>query len=138
MRCSEQCLEFQPKIAVLLDAAAAQDLQQRLRQANLDCEVRCGIEALEAVASLPDVDTVMAAIVGVAGLRPTLAAARAGKKMLLANKEALVTAGALLMDAVQRQRRDAAADRQRAQRDIPGAATRLRRPGRGPGCAAYC
>jgi 1-deoxy-D-xylulose-5-phosphate reductoisomerase len=95
-----QCLEFQPKIAALLDAAAARDLQQRLRQANLDCEVRCGIEALEAVASLPAVDTVMAAIVGVAGLRPTLAAARAGKKILLANKESLVTAGALLMDAV--------------------------------------
>jgi len=95
-----QCLEFQPKFAALLDAAAARDLQQRLRQANLDCEVRCGIEALEAVASLPAVDTVMAAIVGVAGLRPTLAAARAGKKILLANKESLVTAGALLMDAV--------------------------------------
>jgi len=95
-----QCLEFQPKIAVLLDAAAARDLQQRLRQASLDCEVRCGIEALEAVASQPAVDTVMAAIVGVAGLRPTLAAARAGKKILLANKESLVTAGALLMDAV--------------------------------------
>ena len=95
-----QCLEFQPKFAALLDAVAARDLQQRLRQANLDCEVRCGIEALEAVASLPAVDTVMAAIVGVAGLRPTLAAARAGKKILLANKESLVTAGALLMDAV--------------------------------------
>ena len=95
-----QCLEFRPKFAALLDAAAARDLQQRLRQANLDCEVRCGIEALEAVASLPAVDTVMAAIVGVAGLRPTLAAARAGKKILLANKESLVTAGALLMDAV--------------------------------------
>lgn len=95
-----QCLEFRPRIAVLLDAAAARDLQQRLRQADLDCEVRCGAEALEEVSSLPAVDTVMAAIVGVAGLRPTLAAARAGKKVLLANKESLVTAGALLMDTV--------------------------------------
>jgi len=96
----KQCLEFRPRIAVLLEPGPARELQQRLSQARLDCEVRCGMEALEEVASLPAVDTVMAAIVGVAGLRPTLAAARAGKKLLLANKEALVTAGALLMDAV--------------------------------------
>ena len=96
----EQCLAFRPRIAVLLEPEAAQDLQRRLAQAGVDCEVRCGPEALEAVASLPTVDTVMAAIVGVAGLRSTLAAARAGKNILLANKEALVTAGALLMDAV--------------------------------------
>jgi 1-deoxy-D-xylulose-5-phosphate reductoisomerase len=62
--------------------------------------VRCGEEALQDVAVLPQVDTVMAAIVGIAGLRPTLAAARAGKRVLLANKEALVTAGAVFMDAV--------------------------------------
>ncbi len=96
----EQCLKFRPRIAVMLEPAAAQDLQQRLRQAGLACEVLCGMGALEAVAGLPDVDTVMAAIVGIAGLRPTLAAARAGKKILLANKESLVTAGAILMDAV--------------------------------------
>ena len=96
----KQCLEFRPKFAVLLDPAAAEALRQRLSQAGVDCEVRCGMEALDEVASLPAVNTVMAAIVGVAGLRPTLAAARAGKRLLLANKEALVTAGALLMDAV--------------------------------------
>jgi 1-deoxy-D-xylulose-5-phosphate reductoisomerase len=96
----KQCLEFRPRMAVVLEAAAAHDLRQRLLQAGLACEVRTGVEALEEVASLPDVDTVMAAIVGIAGLRPTLAAARAGKKVLLANKESLVTAGAVLMDAV--------------------------------------
>jgi 1-deoxy-D-xylulose-5-phosphate reductoisomerase len=96
----EQCIRFRPRLAVVLDSAAAQDLRQKLRQAGLACEVRCGMDALEEAASLPDVDTVMAAIVGIAGLRPTLAAARAGKKVLLANKESLVTAGAILMDAV--------------------------------------
>ncbi|MBI3041504.1 MAG: 1-deoxy-D-xylulose-5-phosphate reductoisomerase [Betaproteobacteria bacterium] len=96
----KQCLEYRPRIAVVMDAAAAQDLRQRLLQAGLDCEVRCGIDALEEVACQPEVDTVMAAIVGIAGLRPTLAAARSGKKVLLANKESLVTAGAVLMDAV--------------------------------------
>jgi len=96
----KQCVAFRPSIAVMLEPAAAAELRLRVSQAGLQCEVRCGAEALEEVASLPAVDTVMAAIVGVAGLRPTLAAARAGKKLLLANKEALVTAGALLMEAV--------------------------------------
>jgi 1-deoxy-D-xylulose-5-phosphate reductoisomerase len=96
----EQCRAFQPKFAVLLEPGAARELQRRVRQAGLGCEVLSGAGALEQVASLPEVDTVMAAIVGVAGLRPTLAAARAGKNILLANKESLVTAGAVLMDAV--------------------------------------
>ena len=95
-----QCMQFRPRVAVLLDAAAADALRARLKGADVDCEVRCGAGALEEVASLPEVDTVMAAIVGIAGLRPTLAAARAGKKVLLANKESLVSAGAILMDAV--------------------------------------
>jgi len=96
----EQCLKFQPRIAVVLEPSSAEDLRRRMRQAGLGCEVLCGIEALETVAALPEVDTVMAAIVGIAGLRSTLAAARAGKRVLLANKESLVTAGPLLMDAV--------------------------------------
>jgi 1-deoxy-D-xylulose-5-phosphate reductoisomerase len=96
----KQCVAFRPAIAVMLEPAAAAELQERVSQAGLQCEVRCGTQALEEVAKLPGVDTVMAAIVGIAGLRPTLAAARAGKTILLANKEALVTAGALLMDAV--------------------------------------
>ncbi len=95
-----QCLAFQPRIAVVLEAATALDLRRRLLEAGSNCEVRWGAEALEEVASLPEVDTVMAAIVGIAGLRSTFAAARAGKKVMLANKEALVTAGAVLMDAV--------------------------------------
>jgi 1-deoxy-D-xylulose-5-phosphate reductoisomerase len=99
-----QCIEFRPRIAVMLEPAAAQGLHQRLLEAGMKCEVRSGIQALEEVASLPDVDTVMAAIVGIAGLRPTLAAARSGKKILLANKESLVTAGAVLMDAVRASR----------------------------------
>ena len=75
-------------------------LERRVRAAGLDTEVLAGARALQTVATLPEVDTVMAAIVGAAGLRPTLAAARAGKRVLLANKEALVMAGRLFMDAV--------------------------------------
>ncbi len=96
----EQCVQFKPRYAVLLDEAAAQRLQQRIATAGLDVEVLCGVAALERVASLREVDTVMAAIVGAAGLLPTLAAARAGKKILLANKEVLVMAGRIFMDAV--------------------------------------
>ena len=81
----DQCVEFRPRMAVMLDPAAAQGLQQRLLNAGVKCDIRSGIQALEDVASLPDVDTVMAAIVGIAGLRPTLEAARAGKKILLAS-----------------------------------------------------
>lgn len=96
----EQCRRFQPDLAVMLEPHAASELERRIKHAGLECTVRCGVEALEQAASLPQVDAVMAAIVGIAGLRPTLAAARAGKKVLLANKEALVTAGPILMEAV--------------------------------------
>ncbi|MBX9810918.1 MAG: 1-deoxy-D-xylulose-5-phosphate reductoisomerase [Burkholderiales bacterium] len=96
----EQCLKFKPKFAVMLEPRAAETLAVRLKQSGLECEVLSGVEALEKVASLPEVDAVMAAIVGIAGLRPALAAARCGKKILLANKESLVTAGAIFMEAV--------------------------------------
>ncbi len=96
----QQCQQFQPRYAVLLDEAAAADLRTRLSAAGLNTEVLCGVEALEQVSAAPEVDSVMAAIVGAAGLRPTLAAARAGKKILLANKETLVMAGQVFMDAV--------------------------------------
>jgi 1-deoxy-D-xylulose-5-phosphate reductoisomerase len=96
----EQCLRFRPAYAVLLDEAAAARLSGKIAAAGLATEVLYGADALERVASLPEVDAVMAAIVGAAGLRPTLAAARAGKKILLANKETLVMAGAIFMDAV--------------------------------------
>ena len=95
-----QCKQFAPTFAVLLDADAAKAFEQSIVEAGLPTRVLCGVEALEKVASLPQVDTVMAAIVGIAGLRPTLAAAASGKKLLLANKESLVTAGALFMDTV--------------------------------------
>jgi 1-deoxy-D-xylulose-5-phosphate reductoisomerase len=95
-----QCAEFRPRYAVLGDAASAAALQARLAAAGLPTEVASGVEALERMAALPEVDAVMAAIVGAAGLRPTLAAARAGKKILLANKEALVMAGPVFMRAV--------------------------------------
>lgn len=97
---AEQCLKFQPEMAVVLDPVAAQQLARRLKREGAGCAVLCGADALEHAASLPQVDTVMAAIVGIAGLRSTLAAARAGKRVLLANKESLVTAGSVLMDAV--------------------------------------
>ena len=95
-----QCQQFQPRYAVLLDDAAALQLRQQVREAGLSTEVLSGMAALEQVAVLPEVDAVMAAIVGAAGLRPTLAAARAGKKILLANKEILVMAGSVFMDAI--------------------------------------
>ncbi|MBK9160305.1 MAG: 1-deoxy-D-xylulose-5-phosphate reductoisomerase [Nitrosomonadales bacterium] len=95
-----QCLQFGPAYAVLLDESAATGLRQRLKEAGSGTEVLYGVEALEQVCVLPEVDAVMAAIVGAAGLRPTLAAAKAGKKILLANKETLVMAGNVFMDAV--------------------------------------
>ena len=97
----QQCLEFEPKIAVMNCAASAQQLREQLRQAGSDTEVESGEVALQAVTGLSEVDTVMAAIVGAAGLLPTLCAARAGKRVLLANKEALVMSGQLLVDAVE-------------------------------------
>jgi 1-deoxy-D-xylulose-5-phosphate reductoisomerase len=95
----EQCLKFRPQLAVMLEPEAARDLRQRLRVAGIACEVQSGPDALEAAAGLAEVDTVVAGIVGIAGLRPTLAAVRAGKKVLLANKESLVTSGPILMEA---------------------------------------
>ncbi|MDT8363548.1 MAG: 1-deoxy-D-xylulose-5-phosphate reductoisomerase, partial [Nitrosomonas sp.] len=79
---------------------SADKLNDKIRAIGLDTIVLAGIESLENVASLPEVDTVMAAIVGAAGIRPTLAAARAGKQILLANKETLVMAGSIFMDIV--------------------------------------
>ncbi len=96
----QQCRQFKPRYAVMLDSAAAAELRRRVREAGLDTEVLSGAAALEEVAVLPEVDAVMAAIVGAAGLRPTLAAAHAGKMILLANKETLVMAGNVFMDAV--------------------------------------
>lgn len=97
----EQCLKFAPVYAVMLDADAAERLQRKLQQAGSETEVLCGMDALEKVAAHPDVDTVMAAIVGAAGLNPAMAAALAGKRILLANKETLVMAGSLFMEAVE-------------------------------------
>jgi 1-deoxy-D-xylulose-5-phosphate reductoisomerase len=96
-----QCVQFRPARAVVGTAAAAQRLSALLRAQGVRTEVEHGEQALCAIASCAQTDTVMAAIVGAAGLAPTLAAARAGKKILLANKEALVMSGQLFMDAVQ-------------------------------------
>ena len=94
-----QCLEFSPRYAVMMDEAAATSLQQRLPE-NTVTEVLQGESGLSAVVTAPQVDVVMAAIVGAAGLPSTLAAAQAGKTLLLANKESLVMGGHLLMQAV--------------------------------------
>lgn len=96
---AELCREFSPRFAVMADAAAAEQLADLLA----DCpgtQVLGGEAGLESVASDAQCDTVMAAIVGAAGLAPTLSAVRAGKRVLLANKEALVMSGQLFMDAV--------------------------------------
>ena len=97
---AEQCRCYRPAVAAMADPAAAQRLQSLLAGMSGAPEVLAGIEGLEQVAALPQAHYVMAAIVGAAGLRPSLVAARAGKRVLLANKEALVMAGALFMDAV--------------------------------------
>jgi 1-deoxy-D-xylulose-5-phosphate reductoisomerase len=97
-RLAQQCRQFRPRYAVVLTQDKAGELRRRLD--GVQTEVLAGGEALEFVAALPEVDSVMAAIVGAAGLRPALAAARAGKRVLLANKETLVMAGRFFMDAV--------------------------------------
>ncbi len=96
----EQCVQFKPRYAVVLDEQGAVSLSEKIKTAGLPTEVLTGAPALEKVASLPEVDAVMAAIVGAAGMRSALAAARAGKRVLLANKETLVMAGHLFMEAV--------------------------------------
>lgn len=96
----EQCLEFHPEYAVLADDAKAQTLRAALTEAGCQTQVLAGPDALQQVASASEVDTVVAAIVGGAGLEPTMAAVRAGKRVLLANKEALVMSGQLFTDAV--------------------------------------
>ncbi|MCP5276462.1 MAG: 1-deoxy-D-xylulose-5-phosphate reductoisomerase [Burkholderiales bacterium] len=96
----DQCRRFNPRFAVMLAPEQAERLQQAIIRNGLDTTVLSGVESLEKVASLPDVDVVMAAIVGAAGIRPTFAAAKAGKLVLLANKETLVMAGRIFMDMV--------------------------------------
>ena len=96
------CVLHRPRVAVVPDERAARQLQADLRAAGLSTEVLVGEEGLCQIASASEVDAVMASIVGAAGLRPTLAAVNAGKKILLANKEALVMTGALFMQAVRR------------------------------------
>ena len=94
----QQCAVFTPKYAVLSDAVAADEIREQFNQICPDTELLAGPEALEMVAQLSDVEYVMAAIVGAAGLLPTLAAAKSGKRLLLANKEALVISGNLLLE----------------------------------------
>ncbi|SUT92802.1 1-deoxy-D-xylulose-5-phosphate reductoisomerase [Actinobacillus lignieresii] len=93
-----QCLLFQPKFAALDDENAAKALVEQLRQLNVKTEVLSGQKAICELSAHPEVDMVMAAIVGAAGLLPTLSAVKAGKKVLLANKESLVTCGQIFID----------------------------------------
>lgn len=101
-RLLEQCRRHRPEFAVMADPNAAEQLRKRLTELAMDTQVLAGVQGLEHVAALPQTDYVMAAIVGAAGLLPTLAAARAGKRILLANKESLVMSGRLFMDEVRR------------------------------------
>ena len=96
----QQCRQFRPRFAAMADETAAAELARQIRTEGLPTKVLAGAGALVELVTMPEVDSVMAAIVGAAGLPPTLAAARAGKKVLLANKEALVMAGRLFIDAV--------------------------------------
>jgi 1-deoxy-D-xylulose-5-phosphate reductoisomerase len=97
----EQCIKHKPQYAVMVDEAAATKLEQELKNKAPDVNVLSGVNGLVKVAELDSVDYVMAAIVGAAGLLPTLAAAKKGKRVLLANKEALVMSGKLFMDTVE-------------------------------------
>ncbi|MDH5368830.1 MAG: 1-deoxy-D-xylulose-5-phosphate reductoisomerase [Gammaproteobacteria bacterium] len=101
-RLVKQCETYQPEYAVMADDNAAVELAQKLEEKNLSVQVLSGNDGLETIASLEQVDYVMAAIVGAAGLKPTLAAARSGKRILLANKEALVMSGQIFMDEVKK------------------------------------
>lgn len=96
-----QCAQFKPRYVVMAQAAAALALRDKLKAEGLATQVLDSADALDVVSSHPDVDMVMAAIVGAAGLSPCLAAARAGKRLLLANKEALVVGGEVFLQAVQ-------------------------------------
>lgn len=96
----KQCQTWEPKYAVIVDPDKAESLQKSLQSKALQTEVLSGTEGLQKVAALSEVDYVMAAIVGAAGLLPTLAAAKAGKRVLLANKESLVMSGKLFMDTI--------------------------------------
>ena len=99
-RLAEQCIEFRPAVAVVSDADGATRLEKELRDQKIDTQVLHGPNALVSAVTESGCDTVMAAIVGAAGLVPTLAAAKAGKRVLLANKEALVMSGNLFMQAM--------------------------------------
>lgn len=101
---AEQCAEFQPHYAAMADEDAATALRERLRALKVATEVLSGVQAACELAALDEVDQVMAAIVGASGLLPTLAAIRASKTVLLANKESLVTCGRLFMEAVRQHR----------------------------------
>lgn len=96
----EQCVQYEPAYAVMVNEKAAEQLQEKISKQGLNINVLGGAENLDFVASLNDVDYVMAAIVGAAGLLPNLAAAEAGKRVMLANKESLVMSGKLFMDTV--------------------------------------
>ncbi len=95
-----QCAQFKPQVAVMAQEAAGRLLADRVKAEGLPVQVRWGAAALDEVSSAPEVDAVMAAIVGAAGLSPCLAAARTGKRLLLANKEALVVGGDVFLTAV--------------------------------------
>ncbi|NNF96356.1 MAG: 1-deoxy-D-xylulose-5-phosphate reductoisomerase, partial [Halobacteria archaeon] len=103
-RLFSQCQQYHPAYAVMADETAAAQLAERIKHSNLSIEVLAGVEGLVKVSQLDTVDQIMAAIVGAAGLLPTLAAAKAGKRVLLANKEALVMSGHLFMEAVKENR----------------------------------
>lgn len=98
----EKCVKFRPHFAALDDVNGANLLREKLRSEGIPTEVLAGQQAICELAAHPDADQVMAAIVGAAGLLPTLSAVKAGKRVLLANKEALVTCGQIFIDAVKK------------------------------------
>ncbi len=98
---SELCAIHRPDLAVIADPSLEKELATRLHRAGVRCDIASGMESLATAAASPQCDTVVAGIVGAAGLMPSLAAARAGKRLLLANKESIVMAGGLLLEALE-------------------------------------
>ena len=126
-RLAAQAREFRPLLVTAADADAARELGRELAGSGI--RVAAGAEGLEEAATLAEADVVLSAIVGAAGILPTLAAARAGKTIALANKESLVAAGGLITAAVRGCRRGPAAGGQRAQRAFSAAGRPRRRRG---------
>ena len=133
-----QCLKFEPECAALVEPEAARELEQALRQAGSKTRVLAGEAALDEIAAMPSAPFVMAGIVGAAGLSSSLAAARAGKRLMIANKEPLVMAGPMLIEAAREGRQRCCRSTANTTRSSSVGLRGLRRAAPRRACAAFC